>query len=193
MNSLLKIIAGIILLIGIVLLGIFVYNKYRYTPSVPVPVPTPTGALPYNPLISEEEKMKSFAEDFVRIYKTYQVGDYSGIESLKDRMTSRLWQEKSEWIANAKLQSENQPKRYITYSAFLKNTVIIFDDKDRAEIEVNYIQSEMRGAMIQGEITTRYVNEFGEDKPIPPPVELPGKIRVRLIKENNEWKVDRAE
>lgn len=189
MGGLFKIIIGIAVLLGLVLLGTFISDKY--SGSNPKPGANPQdGQLPISASEKDEKEIKTLAENFVRIYKTYQLGDFSGLENLKDQMTAKLWQEKAEWIAAKKREMEKQPKRYITYSAFVKSSKIIFNDKDAAEAEINYIQRETKGAMLQGEITIKYVNEFGEDKPTPPAVETPGKIRLWLVKENGEWKVD---
>lgn len=190
MNTIFKVIIIIAGLLGLVLLGTFIYDKYSGGGNA-TPSPTPSGGqLPVNVTVDEEKKLKEFAGNFVRIYKTYQLGDFSGLESLQSQMTARLWQEKSDMIASAKLETEKQPKRYVTYSAFIKSSVIVSNTRDKADVEVSCVQREMKGAMIQGDITIKYVNEFGEDKPIPPATESIVKVILHMVKENNEWKVD---
>lgn len=189
MNIVFKAIIGIAVLLGLVLLGTFLSNKYSGDGQKPGTNP-PGSQLPISASQKEEKKLKESSENFIRIYRTYQLGDFSGLESLKDRMTAKLWQEKFEWIANAKLEMEKQPKRYITYTALIKNSIIISINKDMAELEVNFILRETKGAMVPGGVTIKYVNEFGEEKPISPAIEMPGKARLFLVKENNEWKVD---
>lgn len=190
-----KIIGAVIFLALAAWLGLFLYNKYNAGNGInPNPTIAPGfGQLPASATKQDEKEVKTLAENFVRIYKTYQLGDFSGLESLKDQMTAKLWLEKAEWIAAKKQEIKNQPKRYITYSALLKSSKIIFSDKDTIEIEVNYIQRETKGAMLQGQVTIKYVNEFGEEKAIPPPIETSEKIRLWFTKEGSEWKVYRIE
>lgn len=193
METKFKILLGVFVLLFGAWLGISAYNKYWKNSGANLPEvnPPPTGQLPQSAAKSEEERIKELAEDFVRVYGSYRLGDFSGLENLRDKMTSRLWEEKSQWIKIKKEEFNNQPKRYITFSAFIKKPDLVsFIENREAEIEVDYIQTETKGAAVQGEITIKYVNEFGEEKPIPPPVETFKKLRLRIIKENNEWRID---
>ena len=45
-----------------------------------------------NKEIMEEQKAKTFAENFTEIHNTYMINDFSNIESLKDSMTQKLWE-----------------------------------------------------------------------------------------------------
>ncbi|MBU4369048.1 hypothetical protein KJ575_05065 [Patescibacteria group bacterium] len=193
METKFKILLGVFVLLFGVWLGISAYNKYWKNSGVNLPAVNPpaTGQLPRNNSKNEEARIKSLAEDFVRVYGSYRLGDFSGLENLREKMTFRLWVEKSEWIKTKKEEFNNQPKRYITFFAFVKKSDILsFINGKVAEAEVEYLQTETRGAIIQGEITIKYVNEFGEEKPIPPPTETSKKIRLKIVKENEEWKVD---
>ncbi len=192
MNRGLKIILVVVVLLFIARAGLYFYNKYWKSGSTDIPAAnTQVDQLPRNISREEEVKIKSLADDFVRVYGTYKFGDFSGLESLKDKMTAGLWSAEAEWIKTKKREIENQPKRYIAFSTFVKKTDIVSRVEDReTDVEVSYNQTETRGAVVQGDVTIKYVNEFGEEKPIPPPTETSQKILLKIVKENNEWKVN---
>lgn len=189
-----KIILGALGIMLIAWLGLFFYNRYWKNNNGAIPPASyPVGQLPYNISKEEEKTLKSLAENFVVRYKSYILGDFSGLESLKDKMTLELWSEKSAWMDAQKQELAGKPRHYITFSAFSKNSTIVSYDSEKAQVDVEYLQREMKGATIQGEITIKYVNEFGEEKPVPAPTETLKKIRPWFVKENNEWKVSRIE
>lgn len=195
MDAKFKILFGVLGIIFIAWLGLFLYNRYWKNSGEAIPPASSlSGQLPYNIPKEEEKNLKSLAENFVVRYGSYTLGDFSGLEGLKDQMTSELWRKKSQWMETEKQKSAGQPRHYITFSAFSKKSIIVSYNNEKAEAEVEYLQTETKGAMIQGGITIKYVNEFGYEKPIPPPQEIFKKLRLKIIKESNEWRIgDMAE
>lgn len=190
MENKFKIAVSIVAVIFIALLGLFAYNKYGSEKNSPLNFLH--GYLPHWLFKEEEKNIKSLSENFVLRYGNYVLGNFSGLISLQNQMTPELWAKKSVSMDAQKKAIAGQPKRYITFSAPVKKSNIVFYDynKGEAEIEVEYLQIEIKGAYIPDDKTLKYVDEFGEEKPIPPPIETSKKIRLKLIKENNEWKVD---
>lgn len=194
METKFKILLGVFVLLFGVWLGISAYNKYWKNSGVNLPAVNPpaTGQLPSNNSKDEEARIKSLAEDFVRVYGSYRLGDFSGLENLREKMTFRLWVEKSEWIKTKKEEFNNQPKRYITFSTFPVKSEIIYIGDNKLEAEVEYTQRELKGAMVQGNITIEWVDETGKKNPVPPPpIESLKKIKLVYNKENDKWKVDK--
>lgn len=184
-----------VVLIVIFIVGAIFFKKKDTRPIYNQPASPPVNH-PVKPIVkplSEEEKLKIMALNFIGAYGTYKLGDFFNIEILKDKMTDRLWEEKSQWIEIKKEESKNQPKRYITFSAHSGKADIVSLDSNEAEIMVDYTQTETKGAVVQGEVTIKYVNEFGEEKPAPPPTETSKKMYLKLVKVNNEWRVDKVE
>jgi len=186
---------AIAVLIVVFVVGVVFFGKKNIGPIYNQPA-NPSVNKPIAPSekpLSEEEKLKIMAMNFAGTYDTYKLEDFSNIEALSEKMTSGLWDEKSKWIEAEKEKLKNQPKLYIAYSAHCdKANFTLFNDQE-AEATVDCIKTETRGAMIQGETTIKYVNEFGEEKPAPPPTETSKKIYLKMIKVDNDWKVDRIE
>ncbi|MDP3057664.1 MAG: hypothetical protein Q8N37_04080 [bacterium] len=190
MTIIFKIIIGIAVLLGLVLAGTFISNKYRGGIGSS-PSPTPFGGqLPASVSVQEEKKIKDLAENFVRAYGTYQFGDFTNLESLKDKITSRLWGEKENFIKEKKQELENKPKKYITFSLLVKESVVLSQSGDLVEVEVRYTKREMRGATIQGATTIEYVDEDGQTGKSSISFNKEERAILKFIKEGNEWKVD---
>lgn len=190
MNSLVKMIIGVVILVGVIFVGIILYGKYTGMGNV-APSPTPIGGqLPGAVTTAEEKKIKELAENFVRGYGTYQFGNFTNIESLKDQMTARLWQEKEEWISAQKEEIEKQPKKYITYSVFTKKVFVLSQTSNESEVEVGYLQRELKGAIIQGPVTIEWIDENGQKNSNIKPTDTEKKATLKFIRENSGWKVD---
>lgn len=146
------------------------------------------------PEITEEEKIKTFAENFVEIYNTYMINDFSNMESLKDSMTQELWDEKLQWIEMEKEKIKDKPKQYIIFNTQASKSNIVSFDNGEAVVEIECEQFEIRGASIYiGDVLTN-VDEFGEITLIRIPRKSETKkVALKLIKKNNEWKVDNIE
>lgn len=191
METKFKILLSVFILLFGVWAGLSVYNKYwKTTGANPPPINLPpAGQLPQSAEKSEEERIKSLAEDFVRRYASYTLGDFSGLEGLKEQMTSELWREKSASIDAQKQALANQPKHYITFSAFPEKSAILSYNDNQASLEVDYLLRETKGATIHKE-TTIYIDEFGQEgKPVPPSIDSEKKIRLEFVKADNVWKV----
>jgi len=138
------------------------------------------------PEITEKEKTKSFAENFIEVYNTYAIGDFSNIESLKDNIL--------QWIEIEKEKTKDSPKRYIVFNTQINKSNIIYFDDSETTIEIEYEQVEIRGASIYIENILTDVDEFGEIILVQIPRKSETKkVVVKLIKKDDEWKVDNIE
>lgn len=144
--------------------------------------------------ITEEEKAKSFAENFVEVYNTYMINDFSNIESLKDDMTQSLWERESQWVETRKEKTKDNSKRYIVFNAQANKSDVIYFDNSEITIEIEYEQFEIRGTSIYIENVLTNIDEFGEITL----VQIPRKSEIKkgilkLTKEDNGWKADNIE
>ncbi len=143
----------------------------------------------------EEEKLKIFAENFTTIYYSYSWGNFSNIESLKNSMTQRLWDEKSEWINNKKEILEGQPVIYAGVSNIPQKTDLVHIGQSKVKIEIECEQYKIEGASIYINGILTGVDTSGIESsvfPIYRKIENK-KIRLELLREGNEWKVDKIE
>ncbi|MBU4580215.1 hypothetical protein KKB43_04325 [Patescibacteria group bacterium] len=189
MNITFKVIIGIAILFGLVLLGTFISNKYSGNNQKPGANPS-DAQLPISASEKDEKELKELAENFVRAYGTYQFGDFTNLESLKSQMSNRLWSEKENFIEEKKQELENKPKKYITFSTFVKKSAILSQNNSLIEMEVSYTKREMRGAAIQGAATIEYVDEDGQAGKTSTSFNKEERAVLKFIKEDNEWKVD---
>lgn len=190
-NDLSKIILIIILLLLFIGLAFFRKNENAPKPPENNPQADQLADSGKNKELTEEEKVKMFAKNFVEIYGTYSLGDFSNLESLKDMMSDRLRQEKTEWIYSEKQKLTNKPKVFVSLTTIAKAVKMNFFNGSRAEIEIEYEKTKARGVSIYIDNILTPVNEFGEKTtdPIPKETEM-GLINMKLVKENNEWKIE---
>lgn len=190
-NDLSKIILIIILLL--LFIGLAFFRKNENAPRPPEDnqqIDQPAGG-GKNMEPTEEEEAEAFAKNFVEIYETYSLGDFSNLELLKNKMSGRLWQEKAIWIDSEKQKAANAPKIFVNFTAVAKAARVNSFESNKAEIEVEYEKTEMRGASIYINDILTSVNEFGEKTADPVPKKTQaGKVTLKLIKEKNEWKMD---
>ena len=138
----------------------------------------------------EKNKIKAMAENFTITYYSYKPNDFSNIKSLQDKMTYELWEQQLKIIEQNQKGIKDDSKKYITFNVRIKNSEIIYLNKNEAKINISYIHEKIYGGIIQGEITIKYVDEFGEDR-IPSPTEkTEKKASVTLIKENEIWRLN---
>ncbi|MCK4891621.1 MAG: hypothetical protein KAS78_03050, partial [Candidatus Pacebacteria bacterium] len=138
----------------------------------------------------EKNKIKAMAENFTITYYSYKPNDFSNIKSLQDKMTYELWEQQLKIIEQNQKGIKDDSKKYITFNVRIKNSEIIYLNKNEAKINISYIHEKIYGGIIQGEIAIKYVDEFGEDR-IPSPTEkTEKKASVTLIKENEIWRLN---
>jgi len=145
-----------------------------------------------NEKITEEEKIESFAENFTTTFYSYTWGNFSNIESLKDNMTQDLWERELQWVEMEKEKIKNRSIIYIGISNIPQKANIIYLTEDKSEIEIECEQYEIEGASIYINGVLVGIDKFGEkslDYPVYKKIENK-KITLKLLRENNEWKVD---
>ncbi len=196
----------ILSIIFLILVSVFLYNfLYKKRNSGPVTL-QPIVNLPVDQSIvssqsqsqsqplTEEKKIIAAAENFLRGYGNYQLGDFFNIESLYSQMTKRYKNEMSLWIIDQRQKYVLEPKRYITFTISILKSSVISLESNQAELKIKTKRTEIKGAAISGEGTIIWVDEFGnKPKREIPRQEFSQDARVKLIKENGQWKIDKVE
>jgi len=192
---LIKIVAFITLLI--LLAGFVFFRKDEYQPK-----PKNNQQIEQQPAedakniekkeLTEEDRVKTIAETFASIFYSYTWGNFSNVESLKDKMTQKLWNEKSEWINAEKEKSKGQPMVYIGISNISQKTDIIYIKQNEAKIEIECEQYEVEGNSIYINDILTGIDKFGKESSIYPIYKKieNKKVILKLLKENDEWKVN---
>ena len=143
--------------------------------------------------LTEKEKLKIFAENFVVIYCSYTWGNFSNIEMQYDYMSEKMGNKEKDKVEQLKQKTENQPREYFSARAKLIDSAFLSYDENRAEMTVDLNITNFAGAIIERK-TMIWVNEKGdyytgdvndliinlENK----------KIKINFIKVNDKWKVD---
>lgn len=143
--------------------------------------------------LTEKEKLKIFAENFVVIHYSYTWGNFSNIEMQYDYMSEKMKNEEKDKVEQLKQKTENQPREYFSARAKLIDSAFLSYDENKAEMTVDLNITNFAGAIIERK-TMIWVNEKGdyytgdvndliinlENK----------KIKINFIKVNDKWKVD---
>ena len=142
---------------------------------------------------TEEEKVIAAAESFLRGYGSYQLGNFSNIESLYPQMTERYKDEMAFWVAEQKQKYALEPKRYITFTISILESSVISLESNQAELKIKTKRTEIKGAAIPGEGTIIWVDEFGNK----PEGQVPRReffqdAEIKLIKENDKWRINKV-
>jgi len=142
---------------------------------------------------TEEEKLKTIAENFTTIYCSYSRGNFSNIESQYPYMTDAMKDRQKNKVERIKKDAENQSQKYFTARAKLINSNFISYEKTKASLNINLNVENIAGAIVRRD-TMVWVDENGNyysgdikdlitntaDK----------NIEINLVKIGNEWKVD---
>jgi hypothetical protein len=143
--------------------------------------------------ITEEEKVKTFAENFAMIYYSYTWGNFSNIESQYYYMTDEMKNREKDKVERIKKGTENQSQKYFTVRAKLVDSAFIFYGETKTVLEINLNIDNYAGAIVQRD-TMVWVNESGDyyegdlsDLVISTTEK---KINIELIKISDEWKID---
>lgn len=146
-----------------------------------------------NEKITEEGKIKTFAENFTIIYYSYTWGNFSNIESQYYYMTDEMKNREKNKVEQIKKATENQPQKYFTARARLIDSEFLYHEKAKANLKINLSVDNYAGAIVQRD-TMVWVDESGNycggdirdliigttDK----------NIEINLVKIGDEWKVD---
>jgi len=149
-----------------------------------------------NKEITEEEKLKSFAENFTVTYHSYTWGNFSNIESQYYYMTDEMGEEEKDKVEKMKEEIRNQPQKYFTARAKLMDSDFISYEEAKAILEINLNVDNYAGAIVQRD-TMVWVDEKGDyyegnlSDLIINAVEK--KIKIELVKISNEWKINEIE
>ncbi len=143
--------------------------------------------------LTEKEKLKIFAENFVVIYYSYTWGNFSNIEMQYDYMSEKMKNEEKNKVEQLKQKTKNQPRKYFSARAKLIDAAFLSYDENRAEMTVDLNITNFAGAIIERK-TMIWVNEkgdyyTGDVKDLIINLENK-KIKINFIKVNDKWKVD---
>ena len=143
--------------------------------------------------LTEEEKLKIFAENFAATYYSYTWGNFSNVESQYYYMTEEMKSGEKIKVEQMKRKIENQPQRYFTARARLLNSEFASYEKTGASININLSVDNFAGAIVQRD-TMVWVDENGDyyegntEDLIIDTVEK--NVEINLIKIGEEWKVN---
>lgn len=191
MNSILKIIIGIIILLSVFSFAFFEYNKYQSRIAAVPPSPTPSvGELPASISLEEDNQIKELAENFVSIHETYQKGDLSHLNELKKIMTEKYQEEITRYVEEKKLSSM-EIKEYISYAGIPKQIDFVYSDIGSANVLVVFEHNTFYGASVYIDGTLTAVDQAGKKSTELLKRETVNKqAELLIIKDNGLWKVD---
>ena len=136
-NNLFKIIA--ITFLVFMLVGLVFFRKSDDEILNPNPVPADNQQVE-NPdekyKLTEEEKLKIFAENFVITYYSYTWGNFSNVESQYCHMTDEMKSREEIKVEKMKREIKGQPQRYFTVQARITNFNFAEYQEDKA---ISYI------------------------------------------------------
>ncbi len=195
-NNLFKIIA--ITFLVFMLVGLVFFRKSDDEILNPNPVPADNQQVE-NPdekyKLTEEEKLKIFAENFVITYYSYTWGNFSNVESQYCYMTDEMKSREEIKVEKMKREIKGQPQRYFTVQARITNFNFAEYQEDKASLDIDIKIKEFNGAIIASEEMEILVdingNVFeGNAEDLIGKV-FNKKIKMTLIKIEDKWKVDK--
>jgi len=146
--------------------------------------------------LTEEEKAKIFAENFVTAYYSYAWGNFSNVESQYYYMTEEMKSREEIKVEQMRREIKDQPRKYFTARARLSDSKVISYEKTRASINIDLSIDNFAGATIQRD-TIVWVDENGDYYERDPDDliidTLSKNVQINLIKIGDEWKVGRIE
>ncbi|MCK5475034.1 MAG: hypothetical protein KAI71_00445 [Candidatus Pacebacteria bacterium] len=146
--------------------------------------------------LTEKEQVKTFAENFTKIYYSYVLGSFSNIESQYYYMTDEMKDKEENKVEKMKKEIEYQPQKYFTVRAKLASSTFTFYDKTKASLEIDLDIDNFAGAMAQRD-TLVWVDENGNyyegDETELITNTTAKNIKIDLVKIDDQWKVDRIE
>lgn len=142
---------------------------------------------------TEEEKLKTMAENFTIIYYSYSWGNFSNIESQYNYMTGAMKDREKNKVERMKEEIKNQPQKYFTARAKLIDSDFAFYKETNGSVKINLNVDNIAGAMAQRD-TMVWVDENGDyysgDIKDLIMKTVNKNIEINLVKIGNEWKVD---
>ena len=155
--------------------------------------------------LTEEEKAKIFAENFVVTYYSYTWGNFSNVESQYYYMTEEMKSREKIKVEKMKREIEGQPQRYFTARARLLGSEITeFVRNEKISLNISLEIKEFNGAYVMDDdvieikpLTTALID--GNKKIYSGNIEdliinaSKKNIKINLIKIGNKWKVDMIE
>jgi alpha-galactosidase/6-phospho-beta-glucosidase family protein len=146
--------------------------------------------------ITEEEKIKSFAENFAMIYYSYTWGNFSNIESQYYYMTDEMKDRERNKVEQIKKAAENQPQKYFTARANFIDSEFLYYEKAKANLKINLSVDNYAGAIVQRDTMVwvdKNGNYCGGDIRDLIASTIKKKINIELVKIGEEWKADEIE
>ncbi len=191
MHNLFKIIAIIVILLGLIIAGIFISDKYSGKDQK-YPEVSPQVFLPYNPSISDEKAVNQLVKNFISLYGNYQQDSFVSLKEAKELMTVRYREETAKFIEEREKANRDKPKEYITFSSVPTKININYLDSDKADVSVKIDFYTVYGAYLYLDGGLAQVDRFGEKTIMPLENEFKKKQAILFIlKEDNLWKVDK--
>ncbi len=194
---LVKIIAVVILFILMIGFVFFRKDEYKTKPSEGQPA-IQQEEVPAEKIIrelTEEDKLKRLAENFVSIYYSYSWGNFSNIESQYSYMSYEMEKKERIKVEQFKKETENQLLTYFGVSSIPQETSIYYIDQSRAEVKIEFEQYEIEGVSIYVDGVLTGVDKLGNASSFYPVYRkiYNKNVLIELLRENDEWKVNKLD
>ena len=155
-----------------------------------------------NKELTEEDRLKTFAETFAGIFYSYTWGNFSNVESQYGYMTDEMKNRERNKVEQMKKGIEDQPRKYFMVRAEVINSEMIdYQENKKAVLNIKLKVKEIDGAfVIDTEVPEIRPNTSalvdgnknvytGDIKDLV--VKTTDKnIKINLIKIDDKWKVD---
>lgn len=151
--------------------------------------------------LTEKEKVKIFAENFVTTYYSYIWGNFSNMESQYYYMTEEMKKREENKVEKTKREIEGQPQRYFTTQARITNYSFVEYQENKTSLDIEIEIREFNGAyVIDSDVpeikphTTALVD--GNKKVYLGNIEdliiktTDKSVQINLIKTDDKWKVN---
>ncbi len=145
--------------------------------------------------LSEEDKVKTMAENFARSYYSYTWGEFGIIEGLYYDMTDKMKEREMARVERIKEKIKSQPRRYFTVKAEVINSSFIEYQENKASLDINLEIEEFNGLVmgLDGVETLVDINGNvykGNSKDLIGKV-FNKKIKIDLVRVEKDWKVNK--
>ncbi len=204
-KSLITISIGVVI-IALFLAGLIFFKKDQGGKILDKNKPENNQVIPPKPeskKISEEEKIKTMAENFAESYYSYTWGEFGMIEGLYYYMTDEMKEREMARVEGIKKEIEGQPRKYFTVRAKAVNSEFVkFEENIRANLIISLEVKEINGTFVTDtdvpEIkpqTTALVdgngNVYNGDMNNLIINTTDKNVEIDLVKIDDKWKVDR--
>ncbi len=143
--------------------------------------------------LSEEEIIKTLAENFASSYYSYTWGEFGMMEGLYYFMTEEMVEKEKMKVEQIKKAIQNQPRQYFTARAEVLSSDFIEHQKNKASLNIDLEIKEFDGAMVERDtivLVDANGDIYGGDSGDLVRKIFNKSVKVNLIKIGEKWRVD---